>query len=98
MGGAVGVGVLFLFWLVPVTFRRAVHAAQLRNPLHAMMGALTMFETGVGGTRADVYRTLQAGLTVMNDITGDFLDIHALSLGNLVLRGVWTNLRELLLE
>ncbi len=73
--------------------------AQLRNPLHAMMGALSIVESGAlsidAETRVQV-STLRHGVDVMCALTSDILDIHSLSTGRLRLAEAWTNLRELL--
>ena len=71
---------------------------QLRNPLHAMVGALTILESGdidAADTRREL-TSLRHGVDVMCAITNDFLDVQALSAGRLKLSLVWTNLRELL--
>lgn len=72
---------------------------QLRNPLHAMVGALTVLESGEASV-AEALReiaSLRYGVDVMCAITNDFLDIHALGAGKLELHAAWTNLRELLI-
>jgi signal transduction histidine kinase len=71
---------------------------QLRNPLHAMVGALTILEFGdidAADTRREL-TSLRHGVDVMCAITNDFLDVQALSAGRLKLSLVCTNLRELL--
>ena len=72
--------------------------AQLRNPLHAMSGALTAIESG-GMSESEVRKEMKwmrHGMNVMSEITDDVLDIRALSSGKLKLRRAWTNLHELL--
>lgn len=68
---------------------------QLRNPLHAMGGALTMLESGAADV-AETCREITSLVNVMVAITGDFLDVQALSAGMLKLSPVWTSMRELL--
>ncbi len=74
--------------------------AQLRNPLHAIVGALTVIESG-GLSAAEWTRELKSlrhGCDVMVGITSDVLDIQSISAGKLKLQAVWTNVRELLNE
>jgi signal transduction histidine kinase len=73
-------------------------APQLRNPLHAMMGAVSMLESGDAPPDEARWQVqaLRHGVDVMHELTSDFLDIHALSAGKLKLAEGWTDIRALL--
>ena len=64
--------------------------AQLRNPLHAMQGAIQQLVSGEldpAAAREEV-ASLAHGLRVMVDITNDLLDVEALRAGRLRVRPV----------
>jgi hypothetical protein len=63
-----------------------------------MAGAVTVLEAGDAdaGEIAWQVASLRRGVDLMRALTSDFLDIHALSTGALVLAEAWTNVRELL--
>jgi signal transduction histidine kinase len=84
--------------VAPQTLAPSRVIVQLRNPLHAIVGAVSVLESGDVDADEAHYQvqSLRHGVDVMTAITNDFLDIHALSVGKLKLREAWTNLRELL--
>jgi hypothetical protein len=85
-------------WFATTWFYVRRPRLQLRNPLHAMLAAVTvMEEEGVGPEeRAWQLRSLRNGIDLMVGITNDVLDIQALGAGKLRLRLMSTDLRELL--
>jgi hypothetical protein len=60
-------------------------AAQLRNPLHAMQGAVTQLTSGALDADATAVEldSIGRGLAVMAEVTNDVLDAEALRAGAL---------------
>ena len=71
---------------------------QLRNPLHAMLGALTVVEEAglAPEERAWQLQSLRDGVELMIGITSDVMDLQALGAGKLRLQQLSTDVRELL--
>jgi signal transduction histidine kinase len=73
---------------------------QLRNPLHAMYGAVEQLASGAldAAAAALELETLSHGIDVMVGISSDMLDVEALRLGRLRVAAAATNLRDVLAE
>jgi signal transduction histidine kinase len=72
--------------------------AQLRNPLHAMSGAVQQLASGLldAAAAALEFATLSHGINVMIAITSDLLDVEALRLGRLRMSPAPTDIRDVL--
>jgi signal transduction histidine kinase len=71
---------------------------QIRNPLHAMYGAVALLSSGTlhsDAADAELLR-LHEGIDVMISVTTDLLDAEALRLGRLRVQPAMVNLRALL--
>ena len=73
---------------------------QLRNPLHAMYGAVEQLASGAldAAAAALELETLSHGIDVMVGISSDMLDVEALRLGRLRVAAAATNVRDVLAE
>jgi signal transduction histidine kinase len=93
---SVPLGLAFgMILLVPRDLRAAI---QLRNPLHALVGAVTVLESGDAGVE-DVrwqVKSLRQCADAMCALTNSFLDLYSLHLGQLKLHDSWTDLKALL--
>jgi signal transduction histidine kinase len=93
---SVPLGLAFgMILLVPRDLRAAI---QLRNPLHALVGAVTVLESGDAGVE-DVrwqVKSLRQCADAMCALTSSFLDLYSLHLGQLKLHDSWTDLKALL--